>query len=270
MSESATAQALGIRQDELTVEHHNDFGGIKIGMWLFLMTEVLLFGGMFILYCMYRYMHATEFHTASALLDVKLGALNTAILLTSSLTMALSIATLQRGQKTASYLNLGATILFGGLFMVNKYFEWTAKFHHGIYPNSDHLGTLDQGYQLFYGLYFTMTGLHGLHVVVGMGLLTWMLFHIRNKPHHETTWALPDVAKLHGAHIAIVDAEGQQLWTTETLDDDVREVVLDVRYEASPQRMSYYDIGFLENCGLYWHLVDLVWIFLFPLFYLIS
>jgi cytochrome c oxidase subunit 3 len=200
--------------------HHRDYLGAKIGMWLFLFTEILLFGGLFLLYAVYRWSYATDFHHAAMELDVSLGTMNTVILLTSSLTMAASIAAIRRGQKKLSVTLLVATIVFAIWFLVNKYFEWGVKIEHGLYPNSPVLLEHSHGEIIFFGLYFSMTGLHGVHVLVGAVLLAVVGVKLIRKP-------LP-------AH---------------------------VRNE---------DYGLLENSGLYWHLVDLIWIFLFPLFYLIT
>lgn len=195
---------------------HRDDVGAKMGMWLFLFTEVLLFGGMFLIYAVYRYQHTEDFRIAAMELNTGIGTLNTIILLTSSLTVALSIAAIQKKNKFLSILLLSVTILFAFMFMVNKYFEWSAKFEHGIYPGSEELLNRSNGQILFFGLYYVMTGLHGLHVIVGVVILAFILvFIIRDKV---------------------------------TFDNYVK----------------------LENAGLYWHLVDLIWIFLFPLFYLIQ
>lgn len=195
---------------------HRDDVGSRMGMWLFLFTELLLFGGMFLLYSVYRFQHADEFHIAAKELNTILGAFNTAVLLTSSLTMALSIVAIQRGQKLLSIFLQIITIVLALFFLVNKYFEWTAKFHHGIYPGSEQLLSKSSGEILFFGLYYVMTGLHGVHVIVGMFLIAVM-----------TRMTRRDII---------------------TKDSYVR----------------------LENAGLYWHLVDIIWIFLFPLFYLIT
>ncbi|MEG8947278.1 cytochrome c oxidase subunit 3 family protein [Rosettibacter firmus] len=198
-------------------EHsHIDKIGAKMGMWLFLFTEVLLFGGLFLAYALYRYQYSIDFHIAGMELNTLIGTFNTIILLTSSLTMALSIAFIQKGNKLLSILFLISTILLALIFLVNKYFEWTAKFEHGIYPGSNELLNRPNGQILFFGLYYVMTGLHALHVIIGIIILSFMLFFlIRNKI---------------------------------TKDNNIK----------------------LENSGLYWHLVDLIWIFLFPLFYLIQ
>ena len=201
---------------ELVFEEVRDDTGAKLGMWLFILSELLLFGGMFILYSVYRYKNPVDFHHASRELDVILGTLNTLILLTSSLTMALSISAIQKGNRKLSTYLLIATIFFGLLFLLNKGIEWSTKMNHGIYPSSPILLERPKGEILFFGLYYVMIGLHGLHVLVGVALLSVMLnFLLRDK--------------ISRAHFVP-----------------------------------------LENSGLYWHLVDIIWIFLFPLFYLIT
>ena len=197
-------------------EKNKDYTGSKIGMWLFLLSEILLFGGLFILYSTYRYKNPVDFHHAAEELNRILGTLNTLILITSSLTMALSISAIQKGNRKLSTFLLMSTIFLGVLFLGIKSFEWTAKIHHEIYPNSPRLLGRYKGEVIFYGLYYAMTGLHGLHVLVGVFVLSVMLvFMMRGK----------------------INAD---------------------RFVP------------LENSGLYWHLVDIIWIFLFPLFYLIT
>jgi len=201
---------------ELVFEEVRDDTGAKLGMWLFILSELLLFGGMFILYSVYRYKNPVDFHHASRELDVILGTLNTLILLTSSLTMALSISAIQKGNRKLSTYLLIATIFFGLLFLLNKGIEWSTKMNHGIYPSSPILLERPKGEILFFGLYYVMTGLHGLHVLIGVAVLSVMLnFLLRDK-----------ISQTHFVP--------------------------------------------LENSGLYWHLVDIIWIFLFPLFYLIT
>ena len=202
---------------EHTVAHvHRDDIGAKMGMWLFLFTELILFGGMFILYSVYRYKYPEAFHLAAKELNTIIGTFNTAILLTSSLTMALSITAVQRKQNALSVFFQMLTIVLALAFMVNKYFEWSAKFHHGIYPGSDTLLGKPAGEIVFFGLYYVMTGLHGLHVIIGIVLIAVMM----------------------------------RLTSKRIINND-----------------SYVK---LESAGLYWHLVDIIWIFLFPLFYLIT
>jgi cytochrome c oxidase subunit 3 len=183
-------------------------------MWLFLVTETNLFGGLFIAYAFMRHKYPAEFHHAGGQLNVTLGVTNTIVLLTSSLTVVLALVAVQEAQIHRSRWLLGATVLLGLTFLVIKSFEWGAKFHHGVYPNSTHLATLPHGEQIFYGLYFTMTGLHGLHVLIGIAVLTVL------------------------------------------------------RRWLKTSRISSERYVALENGGLYWHLVDVVWIFLLPLFYL--
>ncbi len=198
------------------IEEIKDYTGAKLGMWLFILSELLLFGGMFILYSAYRYRTPADFHHASKELDVLLGTLNTVILLTSSLSVAASISAVQKEQRKRSMYLLIITMALGLLFLVNKGFEWGTKIEHGIYPNSPALLARTKGEILFFGLYYVMTGLHGLHVLVGVCVLSLMFILIAKR-------------KINQAHF-------------------------------TP----------LENAGLYWHLVDIIWIFLYPLFYLIT
>ncbi len=198
------------------LEGQKDATGARLGMWLFILSEIILFGGMFILYSAYRYKNPVDFHHASRELDVLLGTFNTIILLTSSLSMAASVVATQRGQRRLSMVLLMATMALGLFFLAIKGFEWGTKIEHGIYPNSPTLLARAKGEVLFFGLYYVMTGLHGLHVLVGVCLLCGMLIFIaKNKIN----------------------------------------------------RMRFVPF---ENSGLYWHLVDIIWIFLYPLFYLIT
>jgi cytochrome c oxidase subunit 3 len=195
-------------------EHHRDYFGAKLGMWLFLVTEILLFSGLFLAYSYMRSLYPAEFHHAGSELNATIGVANTFILLTSSLTMALGIVCLQRGDTRRALWATCATILLGLAFLIDKAVEWTTEIGHGLYPKSPHLAAQPPGEQVFFGLYYTMTGLHGVHVIAGMGVLTVM-------------------------------------------------AVLLARGKLPPERAIL-----LENSGLYWHLVDVVWIFLLPLFYL--
>ena len=195
--------------------HHHDPEGTRFGMWLFLYSEMLLFGAMFVAYAWYSSQYRPVFLEGSTNLSQILGLVNTIILLTSSLTVALSIAAIQKGNKRLSMGLLVSSILFALGFLAIKFVEWRSKFHHGIYPGSPDLAQADQGTNVFYALYYAMTGMHGLHVIVGMVILTIMLVQLaRNRICREKNLAL-------------------------------------------------------EISGLYWHLVDVIWIFLFPLFYLI-
>ena len=197
-------------------EHvHKDYVGAKFGMWLFLFTEILLFGGLFILYSVYLARYPAEFISAGAELDVRFGAANTLVLLTSSLFVAVSITALRLGKLKQTLWLLAATVGCAFLFLVNKFFEWSAKFHHGLYPGSPELQARELGESTFFNLYYMMTGLHGLHVLIGAVVLIWVMVFIKQKKVTGEDWVI------------------------------------------------------LENAGLYWHLVDLIWIFLFPLFYLV-
>lgn len=198
------------------METHRDYTGSKIGMWLFLLSEIILFGGLFLLYASYRYKNPSDFHLAAWELDRVLGTLNTLILITSSLFMAISIFFLKNGNRKLSVLFLFGTLFLGSLFLGVKGVEWSAKIDHGLYPNSPRLLERSHGEVLFYGLYYSMTGLHGLHVLVGLGILFVMF-------------------------------------------------ILMIKGKINEHRFIP-----LENSGLYWHLVDILWIFLFPLFYLIT
>ena len=188
----------------------------RIGMWLFIVSEILLFGGLFLLYSGYRFDYAAEFRSASAHLSVAYGAFNTAVLITSSLTVALAVHFLHLGRPKPVVDLLTATVALGVIFLVVKGSEWADKFAHGLYPSSPALLARPRGEILYFGLYFVMTGLHALHVLVGVSLLTAL-------------------------------------------------AILTVKGRISPERPAY-----LENAGLYWHLVDIIWIFLFPLLYLIA
>ena len=195
-------------------ESHRDYEGAKLGMWVFLFSELVLFGGLFIGYAAMRARYAQEFHRASGELSEILGIANTLVLLTSSLTMALAVAAIRKGRpRLASRFTL-ATVLLGLLFLANKAFEWTHEIHRGLFPNSPVLLQHPPGERLFFGLYYTMTGLHGIHVIVGVIVLS-VLFGLL------------------------------------------------ARGKVTP-----HDSIHLENGGLYWHLVDVIWIFIFPLLYL--
>ena len=200
----------------MTTEIHRDDLASKTGMWLFLFTEMLLFGGLFVVYSVYRYRNAAAFHLAAEELSVVIGTINTIILLISSTTIAMSITAIQKHNKKLALILLGVTILLGLAFLVNKYFEWGEHIREHIYPGSPSLALRGQGDVLFYGLYFFMTGLHALHIIIGL------------------------------VFIAIVG----------------RLIFMD--------KLGHDNFQLLENSGLYWHLVDLIWIFLFPLFYLIT
>ncbi|MBN8704431.1 MAG: cytochrome c oxidase subunit 3 family protein [Bacteroidetes bacterium] len=194
---------------------HRDDEGSKLGMWLFIFTEILLFGALFIVYSVYRFKNQDAFHAAALNLDTVIGTVNTVILIVSSATIAMSISALQQKNKKLAITLMVITLVLAFSFLVNKYFEWGAKFHHGLYPGAEHLMSLGHGQNQFFFLYFFMTGLHAFHVIVGMGFIIFVM----------------------------------------------RQVMRD--------ELTYNNYTRLENAGLYWHLVDLIWIYLFPLFYLI-
>lgn len=202
----------------------------KLGMWIFLTTEILMFSGLFLAYFFLRYEYPDMVLEAHEHLDKVMGGINTVVLLGSSLTMALAIRSLQLNKIKQAQGLLFATLAAATLFLVIKYFEYQAKFEHGTLPGpwyAEHIVDTAAGVQgsvtrwfgganLFFGLYFVMTGIHAIHVMIGMGLITWLL---------------------------VKNARG--------------------RFSA-----DYYTP--VEGVGLYWHLVDLIWIFAFPLLYLVK
>jgi cytochrome c oxidase subunit III len=205
-----------MEQVKQIVHEHYDPEASKIGMWLFIFTELLLFGILFVIYAVYRYMNRSAFELAAEELDAFVGAVNTIILLISSMTIAMSTTALQKKNIKFALLLIGITLVLGIVFLINKYFEWGGKFDHGIFPGSAYLvENFSQGEILFFGLYFIMTGLHALHIIIGLILISVVMWRIY-------------IGKVHADRPVL-----------------------------------------LENTGLYWHLVDLIWIFLFPLFYLI-
>jgi cytochrome c oxidase subunit 3 len=189
-----------------------------LGMWVFLVTEVLFFGGLFCTYTIYRGWYPEAFAAASHELDVTLGAINTAVLITSSLTMALAVHAAQLGQRNKLKVFLVVTMILGAAFLGIKSVEYYEKFveHHVPGPNFQFEAKYFRHAQIFFSLYFVMTGLHALHMIIGLGIMTWML-----------VWSWNGTVN---------------------------------REYASP----------IEISGLYWHFVDIVWIFLFPLLYLIG
>jgi cytochrome c oxidase subunit 3 len=181
-------------------------------MWLFLATELLLFAVLFAAFAIYRWRDLEVFHKGSHHLDWRLGALNTVVLLFSSFTAALAVDAVQRDEQRRLKKNLLITIGCAGIFLIVKAIEYTSKYHHGLFPG----GAEYASYKAFFGLYFVMTGIHGLHVIIGAGLLTWVL----------------------------------------------------LRSTRGSFSSRYYTP--VELSVLYWHLVDLIWIYLFPLLYLVG
>lgn len=191
----------------------------KQGIWLFLCTEILMFGGLFVGYLIYHSIYPEVFHKGSDLLSIPLGTLNTVVLLFSSLTMAMAISYVQKGQRNHATIAMLVTVLCAAIFMVVKYFEYSHKIHDGLLPGkfftNETLKDVPNA-AMFFGFYFVMTGIHGLHVLVGAALIVWVM--IKN-----------------------------------------------IRGKVGPE---YYTP--VEGVGLFWHLVDLVWIYLFPLLYLVG
>jgi len=194
-------------------EHEHETS--KLGVWLFLATEILMFGGLFVAFFLFRNLYPEAWKEGSALLSVGMGALNTVVLITSSFTMALAVHYTQRGMNDVAFKHLLITIACAAGFMVVKYFEYTHKIHAGTLPGGSYFfAGQSENLPLFFGVYFIMTGLHGLHILVGIGLITWLA--IRNR-----------------------------------------------RGDFSASNFTA-----VEGVGLYWHIVDIIWIFLFPLLYL--
>jgi cytochrome c oxidase subunit III len=232
----ADSTVMGLHEQE---EHHPELlhhfvepeqqrNAASLGMWVFLATEIMFFGGMFCAYLVYRHWYFGDFGAASKSIDATLGATNTAVLICSSLTVVIAVWAAQLGRKTLLIGMLGVTMLFGLAFLGIKGKEYKDKFeeHHvpgasfsfehvpipgrpGEYANPHHA-------QIYFSLYFIMTGLHALHMIIGLGIFTW-LFIMAWKGHF------------------------------------------------TPEYHTPVEIG-----GLYWHFVDIIWIYLFPLLYLID
>jgi cytochrome c oxidase subunit 3 len=198
------------------MEEHRDDIGSRLGMWVFIFTEILLFGGLFLVYAVMRVKYSADFHQSAHHLNAFIGAINTFVLLLSSATVAMSISAVQKGDNRRAFVLLFITLLCAGIFLVNKYFEWGHKIHIGLYPGSTLMLTLNHGSVMFFSLYFFMTGLHMLHLVIGAIILTVVMLKVKSG------------------------------------------------------KINTGDYVLMENGGLYWHLVDLIWIFLFPLLYLIT
>jgi cytochrome c oxidase subunit 3 len=199
----------------------------SLGMWLFLGTEVMFFGGMFLAYLIYRRWYYPEFVVASNSLNLPIGAVNTAVLICSSLSVALAIRAAQTNKRMQTVVMLVLTLVFGLAFLGVKAYEWREKFveHHvpgttfhfeGAMPGHPEVKINPEHAQVFFSMYFAMTGMHALHMIIGVGIFIWLIY---------------------------------QAWKG--------------RFNS-----EYYTP--LENSGLYWHFVDVIWIYLFPLFYLID
>ncbi len=191
---------------------------VSLGMWIFLVTEVMFFGGMFLGYTLYRTMYPGAFHDGSHHLDIMLGGINTVVLIGSSLTMAFAVFAAKLRRKEMLIIFLMLTILLGAVFLGIKAVEYSHKFHEGHVPGPsfayEHFHSKEVS--IFYSFYFAMTGMHALHMVIGMIIMLIMI---------PFAWA---------------------------------------------GRLTRGNEGPVESLGLYWHFVDIVWIFLFPLLYLIG
>jgi cytochrome c oxidase subunit III len=194
------------------------FDAAKIGMWLFLATEILMFGGLFVGFALQQAAHPQAFFEAHHHLDKKLGALNTIVLLFSSFTMVMAVHSAATNKQKALVRYLIITLLCAAAFLVVKFFEYEHKFHEGLLPGAfySHKGDQVPNQFIFFSFYFMMTGLHGIHVLVGMAVITWLLLKARKGTFDPTYYSPVDLV------------------------------------------------------GLYWHLVDMIWIYLFPLLYLIT
>ena len=199
----------------------DDFYGGKLGFWLFMFTEVMMFGAMFLSLTYYKTIHPAEFLEASSHLNRFLGGTNTVILLVSALTMGLGLLKMRAGDIKGSKQMIYATIALAVAFLAIKGVEWTEEYHHGTFLGLSAMqpgnpDSLPLGEMLFYGLYFTMTGLHGFHIIIGIGLMIWLLKRINagkvSPEHHILHW----------------------------------------------------------NIALYWDIVHLIWVFVFPYFYMIG
>jgi len=219
LSRHASPETLALQEQFDTPEQQRDAS--TLGMWVFLVTEVMFFGGLFTAYTAYRAWYPNAFAVASSSLNAVIGAINTAVLLCSSFTMVLAVRAASLGARRSLILFLILTMLLGTAFLGIKAYEWNEKFeeHHVPGPSFHMEGESPQGQaraQLFFSLYFAMTGLHALHMVVGVGLLSFILRRACQGQYSPTYWTPVDIS------------------------------------------------------GLYWHFVDIIWIFLFPLLYLVD
>ena len=213
----AHEETLALREQFDTEAQQKDAS--TLGMWVFLITEIMFFGGMFAAYTIYRSTYPNVFGLASSTLDIKIGAFNTCVLLISSFTMVMAVRAGQLGQRKTIIFFLILTLIFGLAFIGIKGFEWHDKYveHHIPGPTFHLEGTQLQGQaQLFFSLYFAMTGLHAMHMVVGVGIILFIIWQTRRGVYSSDYYTPIDIA------------------------------------------------------GLYWHFVDIIWIFLFPLLYLID
>ncbi len=226
---------------------NHQYESAKQGIWLFMVTEILMFGGLFVAYAIYKSLYAPIFHVGGSYLDVKWGSINTLVLISSSFTMALGIYFNQTNQAKKAVIALALTILCAFGFMSIKYVEYSHKIHDGLLPGKyfhnvefqekvvayakampeEHLSEsmtellkepekLKKFAPLYFGFYFMMTGLHGIHVLLGASLIFWVMINTARGKFNS----------------------------------------------------QYYTP--VEGVGIFWHIVDLIWIYLFPLLYLVG
>lgn len=218
MSQSTSVKEKPKHLQHYFVDSDQQFEASKMGMWIFLVTEILFFGGLFAAYIVYRSWYPELYLMASTELDAFWGTVNTVVLICSSLTVAMAIRSAQLNQIKGLIINLWITIGLACVFMVIKFFEYQEKFAKGIMPGNYYTyeGIAHDQANIFFSIYYMMTGLHGIHVVIGIGLMLWLV------------------------------------------------------YKAKKGVFSSQYYTHVEITGLYWHLVDIIWIFLFPLLYLID
>lgn len=208
------------KQHEVQGWQGDTYGG-KLGFWLFMLTEIMMFGAMFLTLTYYYTLHPQDFIDASAHLNRLLGGTNTVVLLVSALTMGLGLLKMRAGDVKGAKLMIYATIILAFIFLGIKAVEWREEYEHGIFLGLDALQSGNEhsrpfGQILFYGMYFTMTGLHGFHIIIGIGLMIWLL----------------------------------------------------KRINAGKVTTEHYILHF--NIALYWDLVHLIWVFVFPYYYMIG
>ena len=201
-----------------SAEH--EFESSQLGLWIFLCTEILMFGGLLVLYALFQSLYPEAFLEGARHLDWRWGATNTFVLLFSSFTMVMGIYFAQKNNSKMSGISLAITFFCGLVFMIIKYIEYSHKFHLGLFPGElfsyQGIGAETPYLNLYFSLYFCLTGLHGLHVIIGMGLIVWVMLKAFRGEFNK----------------------------------------------------AYFTP--LEGVGLFWHLVDVIWIYLFPLLYLIG
>ena len=177
------------------VDFNNDYTASKLGFWLFLSTELIIFGTLFMIYAFYFFLNPVEFVSASTKITITLGAVNTFILLISALTMGLSVLKLRQGDKKCSMTYIWITLALSVIFLIIKYFEWSGKIAHGLFPNMQEMLALPRGEQIFFGLYYSITGLHGIHIIFGIGAMLWVIYLIcKDTVNKENFVVLENVA----------------------------------------------------------------------------